>query len=160
MADNPERWWHTLLTFVPRETYLKATRALSDARGAYYDERAKADHAERIMREQRAFIAALDSTLADQRAQMVLVRVALSRVAEYSDGIAQSQPVPLLVDGVVRDHEELEARIEAVLDLILTRRDVDGLDIAGSEYATLNKIAGLLQGQVPRVPDTLEGWND
>lgn len=157
-ADGPhDRWWHVLLTFVPRETYLKATRVAADAQSAYCDEKDKADYLDSLMRTQKDYIHSLEAARQAEVAETVQVRVALNRVAEYADGIAMTQPLPLLVDGLARDHEELESRIEAVLDLILVRRDINHLAHDSPEYDTLNRIAGLLQGQIDRVPNTPEG---
>lgn len=162
-AARPEvkdRWWHTLMTFVPREAYLRATRALHDARAAYHDERARSIEADTVMRHQREYIAELETDRARRAGEMAGVRVALGRVSQYDGGIAESNPVALLVDGLVRDHEALEERIERVLDLVLVRRDMDKIDQSGDEFATLNQIVGLLQGQITNAPNTVEGLDE
>lgn len=148
----------SISTFVPREQYLKAVRGLSDARAAYHDERAKAAQADIVIRQQREYIAELERDRRQRAAEMTQIKVALGRVPVIGDAVGASSTARL-VDAVVRDNEEHETRMEAALDVILART-MDGIDPETAEYATLNRIAGLLQGQVEAVPDTIEGVED
>ena len=68
------------------------------------------------------------------------IRGSLDQVAVY-EGMDGS-PVALLVAELVRDHEELEARIDAALMRIAS----------GPSYALGNEVAAILRGG-PRVPD-------
>ena len=149
-------WLSALSTVVPREKYLQATRALHDARAAYHDERDKQAMSRVVIDEQREYIDAIKArvnTLEGERAQ---IRATLLALPVY-EGLVGPAPLGMLVSELARDHTALEERIESVLDLILARRDMDHIDPQGEEYATLNQIAGLLQGQVTNAPDTVEG---
>lgn len=75
------------------------------------------------------------------------IKIALGKVAVY-DGLVEFSPTVLLVDELVRDHEELEARIDAVLHYLTAYKDT--MDIEA-----FNEISYLLKGGT-RVPDTIE----
>ena len=171
-----EPWWMSYTGLAPREMYLRVVRLYKFAE----EDRQRA---ERLLAEQRKQLTEL--SVAERRLRVELGRItekvntnealkaevrelqrmlhaerseirgALSRVSVY-EGIVEHAPLAHMVAELGRDHDELESRIEAVLDVILTRVAFDGLSHETDEYTTLNKIAGLLQGQVPRVPDTPE----
>ena len=149
----------TLPTFVRREKYLRVVRQLADARAAYYDEQAKSQQADQIIREQRTYITGLQQQVQAYQGQVTNIRAALLRLPVYQ-GLAGPVPLEMLVGELAQDHTRLEERIERVLDLILARRDMDGIDVDGEEYATLNTIVGLLQGQITNAPDTIEEIED
>lgn len=50
------------------------------------------------------------------------IRSALGRVAQYRDLMGPS-PIPLLVDDLVRDHERIETRIDAVASAVVAARE-------------------------------------
>lgn len=98
--------------------------------------------------------------------EILQVRMALGRVAVY-EGILDVSPTAMLVDELVRDHEELEARIDAALHLIsaalLTEVDeddrhghVDPVYALMAAHRRLARVAELLKGG-SRVPDSPEG---
>lgn len=89
---------------------------------------------------------ARDEELLRLREQITQVRVAMGKVAVY-EGIAEHSPLALMVDELVRDHEELEARIDAVMSYLNTKGQADSDAV---------EVARLLQGGA-RVPDTPEG---
>ena len=76
------------------------------------------------------------------------IRIALGRVAVY-DGIIENSPTALLVDDLVRDHEDLEARIDAVMSLLRYEQE------SRNATTTDEEVARLLQGGT-RVPDDIE----
>jgi hypothetical protein len=83
------------------------------------------------------------------------IRIALGRVAAF-EGMDAS-PVALMVDELVRDHEELEARIDSALMLIKHYRpDAAHLSNLGGVF---DELARLLKGgsRVPNTPEDLEG---
>lgn len=86
----------------------------------------------------------------DLIAERQQILIALERVVAY-DGLLDVSPVALLVSELVRDHGELESRIEAAL-------------VYASEAEPtqeLQWIVHLLRG-APRVPDTvaeIDGFN-
>jgi len=133
MAKRAEPRWHTWLGVISYSQYDIAVRVLGSKQREFDD---------------------LNKVVQPMRDELSQVRSVLTEVPVY-EGLVGPAPLAMMVSELARDHEELEARIESVLDVILTRR-ADGLDIDTPEYATLNQIAGLLQGQIERVPDTLE----
>ena len=143
-------------TFVRRETYLRASRALHDARAAYHDEKAENVALHGVMAQQKDYIAVLEQGRAAWQSEATEIRASLLRLPVYEGLVGPLPLVPMVAD-LAQDHSALTERIERVLDLILARRDMDLIDQSGEEYATLNKIAGLLQGQVTNAPDTVEG---
>lgn len=122
------------------EQYAEVTRELGLARAAHRD---MVKDYNRVLNDR--------NRLAGEMAQ---VRAALSEVAVY-EGLVDVSPVAMMVSELVRDHEELEARIDAVMSLL--RPKIEG----GSEWVVhsledFREIARLLQGG-KRVPDTPEG---
>lgn len=86
--------------------------------------------------------------------ELAEIRGTLDQVPVY-EGLVDASPLALLISELVRDHGELEARIDAVIGLLAQPP-------AGSYRAveTLSaEVARLLQGG-KRVPDTLEGLDD
>lgn len=75
------------------------------------------------------------------------IRVALGRVAAF-EGIVDSSTTAMLVDELVRDHEELESRIDAAMSLL-----------SGETSEVASEVARLLGGGT-RVPDDLGGLDD
>ncbi len=149
---KPQRWWSCLLTLVPREEYLKAARLAATRANALHGEQALTKAQGVVIADQKVLISALQSERTE-------IRASLLRLPEY-EGLVGPMPLAPMVAELARDYEELTSRIEGVLDLILTRHQVDAIDTDGEEWATLNQITGLLQGQIHRVPDTLEGITD
>ena len=58
--------------------------------------------------------------------EMNQVRSALGRVDVYR-GMSGPTPIPLMVDELVRDHEEIEGRMDAILHLLVSTRDQKGV---------------------------------
>lgn len=88
--------------------------------------------------------------------EMAEIRGSLAQVAVY-EGIVDSGPVAMLVSEVVRDHEELEARIDAAMShmryltstaLAEGQRPVTALEV-------IEEVSRLLAGGT-RVPNTIE----
>lgn len=79
------------------------------------------------------------------------IRAALNEVAVY-EGLVDVSPTAMLVSELVRDHEELEARINAVLLLIAALKG-DSYPGISDLRDGINEIARLLQGG-SRVPDS------
>lgn len=147
-----------LITMVPREKYLRATRGLSDARAAYHDEKAKNILAGEIITAEREMRQAVEQQRDELAAQITQIRVALGHVAVY-EGMVGLQPLPLMVDGLARDHEELEARIDAVMHLLVAERArASRMERLGVQELA-QEVARLLAGGA-RVPDTIEGVED
>lgn len=140
--------WSAFLTLVPREVYKSAVRALENAEARYRAAQITATALTQIKDQQAELIDGLE-------AERTQIRASLMSLPVYEDLVGPA-PLTVMVAQVARDHEELEARIESVLDVILTRVNLDGLPKDSEEFDTLNRIAGLLQGQIPRVPDTPE----
>lgn len=133
MARQAEPRWHSWLGVMSRKQY---------------------DIAVRVLGAKQREIDDLTKVVKPMRDELAQIRSVLTQLPVY-EGLVGPTPLPMMVSELARDQEELEARIESVLDVILTRRS-DGLATDTTEYETLNKIAGLLQGQIPRVPDTAE----
>jgi hypothetical protein len=98
--------------------------------------------------------ARISSMVASKRAdhlaeEITNIRIALGKVAVYKE-ILEYSPTVLAVDDLVRDHEELEARIDAALHHIRSERE------SRNETVTDIEVARLLKGGT-RVPDTIEG---
>jgi hypothetical protein len=91
--------------------------------------------------------------------ELMLISVALGRVAAFR-GIGDASPTVMMVDELVRDHEELEARIDAAMMLLKQLNEgiiwPDGHDDWSWQ---VNELARLLQGgaRVPETPEDLEG---
>lgn len=77
------------------------------------------------------------------------IRGSLDRVAVY-EGLVGVSPVAMLVADLVRDHEELEARIDSALSLL------SSVEAVREHSAIEVEVARLLKGG-SRVPDTPEG---
>lgn len=111
----------------------------------------------------------IEQRLEDATAELNQIRIALEQVAVY-EGIVDVSPTALLVSELVRDHEELEKRIDSVLSLIALQdaydnpemsraaREPDYMDHPMSMDAKniRAEIARLLKGG-ERIPDTIEG---
>jgi hypothetical protein len=98
-----------------------------------------------------ALQAALKAVLADRdryAGQMTQIRASMREVAVYED-LVDTSPTVMLVAELVRDHEELEARIDAAVMLCSEHTD----------DPVVMEVARLLQGG-PRTPDTIEGLLD
>jgi len=138
---------------VSREDYLKVARALERDHQRLVDEQ----QSNRLLRDTVASQKALIETLSRGDVQDLVrrhdalleevtqVRVALGRAVTLQ-GLTETSPVALLVDAIVRDHDELESRIEAVLMLLADRPNA----------VSPRDIERILRGG-PRVPDTIEG---
>lgn len=76
-----------------------------------------------------------------QAAELAQIKSALSEVAVY-EGMVGVSPVAMLVSELVRDHEELEARIDSVVMLL------KGAKEAAQDEPTplVDEVARLLQG--------------
>jgi hypothetical protein len=74
--------------------------------------------------------------------ELTEIRVALGKVAAF-EGIHETSTTAMMVDELVRDHEELEARIDAAIMSPTDKAMEDRIE----------EIARLLQGGT-RVPDT------
>jgi uncharacterized membrane-anchored protein YjiN (DUF445 family) len=141
------------LGFTSRETYLKTSRLLTQTEDRLADEQQSNRLLRDTVRSQKEMIAALsrdDVQAVIQRhdallAEITQVRVALGRAVTLQ-GLTETSPVATLVDLMVRDHDELESRIEAALVLLASHRDSIMPD----------DVARILRG-APRVPDTIEG---
>jgi hypothetical protein len=92
--------------------------------------------------------------LEEAQAKLVRIKVALGRVDVYKDLVDHS-PTEMMVDDLVRDHEELEARIDAVLHYVSSHED-------GFDTEQYNEVARLLKGgkRVPDSPEDLEGLDN
>lgn len=137
-----------LSTVVPRERHTRTVRALETSQRMLHDEQARTAHLRSLVEDERRLrLLAQDAQRLTNEAwhavgqEIMQVRVALGRVAVYQ-GIVEHSPTAMLVDELVRDHEELEARIEAAL-------------VALGDDPASKRIEGLLRG-AERVPDTVE----
>ena len=81
--------------------------------------------------------------------ELVEIKGSLNEVAVY-EGLVDSSPTAMLVAELVRDHAELEARVDAVLHYLNTD-DFDGEAVA--------EVRRLLKGgkRIPDTPADLEG---
>ena len=96
-------------------------------------------------------VAALIAQRDKQAGELNQIKIALEEVAVY-EGMVGISPVAYLVSELVRDHEELEARIDAVVSLLQGAKEA-----AEDEPSPLvDEVARLLQGG-ERVPDTIAG---
>lgn len=80
------------------------------------------------------------------------INVALETVAAY-EGMDPAQATVVYVQELVRDHEELEARIDAAVGLLHMM-----IEQGGTEEG-LKQVVGYLAG-APRTPDTPEGLEE
>jgi hypothetical protein len=94
--------------------------------------------------------------------ELGLVRIALGRVSVY-EGITDVSPTVMMVDDLVRNYAELEARIDAAM-MVLT--GLKGLQEARGDFLlyndltdALDSVYGLLRGgtRVPDDPSALDG---
>lgn len=87
------------------------------------------------------------------------IKVALNQVAVY-EGLVDVSPTARLVSELVRDHEELEARIDAALHYISTLNStpLNHGETPKVAFEVLVEVADLLRG-AQRIPDTLEGFD-
>ena len=86
-------------------------------------------------------------------AEIAQIKIALEQVAVY-EGLVEVSPVALLVSELVRDHEELEARIDAAF--LVLREALTG---ETGERGWAAEVSRLLSGGT-RVPDDLSGLSD
>jgi len=95
--------------------------------------------------------------------EVMQIRSALGRVSAY-EGIVDVSPTAMLVDDLVRDYAELEARIDAAFHLLAAAVDDDESDEVGLSTITrdnrlrweIDQAIALLAGG-KRVPDSPEG---
>lgn len=85
--------------------------------------------------------------LGEKSAELFQIKIALEQVAVY-EGMVDVSPVALLVSELVRDHEELEARIDACVALLQGAKEA----AEGEPSPLVDEVARLLQGG-NRVPD-------
>jgi len=76
-----------------------------------------------------------------QAADISQIRAALSEVAVY-EGLVGVSPVAMMVADLVRDHEELEARIDAILMLLIGAKEA----AEGEPTPLIDEVARLLRG--------------
>lgn len=91
----------------------------------------------------------------DELAQEIAaIRAVMTTVSVYED-LPDIGPLPVMVSELARDHEELEARIDAALHYL---QSLLGLppDSPASRISTIREVSRLLRGGA-RVPDTIEG---
>jgi hypothetical protein len=87
--------------------------------------------------------------------EMNQIKIALGRVSVY-EGMVEYSPTAMLVDDLVRDHEALEMRIDAVMFYLAGLRDDP--NYAGIWCANIkNEVVRLLRGgtTVPSTPESL-----
>jgi hypothetical protein len=84
-----------------------------------------------------------------QAAELAQIKVALDEVAVYQ-GMVGVSPVALLVSELVRDHEELEARIDAAVALLKDAKDA--ANVTDEPSPLVDEVARLLVGG-ERFPD-------
>lgn len=84
-----------------------------------------------------------------QAAELAQIKTALNEVAVYQ-GMVGVSPVALLVSELVRDHEELEARIDAAIALL--RDAKDAANVTDEPSPLVDEMARLLSGG-ERFPD-------
>lgn len=89
--------------------------------------------------------------------QMAEIRGSLDRVPVY-EGLVDSSPVAVLVSELVRDHGELEARIDNAMHVIRGLLEM-GVRTAETGTEALEVIAAILSGRsgVPDTPEALDG---
>lgn len=90
--------------------------------------------------------------------ELNLIRVALGRVSVY-EGLVDVSPTAALVDGLVRDHEELEARIDRAVLVLRGLKDVVQDPVEPVLADALEEVYGALRGE-KRVPDSPEGLTE
>jgi hypothetical protein len=89
-------------------------------------------------------------------AEIAQIKAALNEVAVY-EGLVEVSPTAYLVSELVRDHEELEARIDAVVSLLQGAKEA--ANVTDEPTPLIDEVARLLQGG-PRFPDDLSGLSD
>jgi choline dehydrogenase-like flavoprotein len=121
----------------------------------------KKDHAQiatlensvRVLIDERAAAQADLEIITSQRdrmaAELTQIKAAMNEVAVY-EGIVDVSPVAMLVSELVRDHEELEARIDAVVLLLKATKEHGNVTME-----MVDEVTRLLRGG-KRVPDTPE----
>jgi C4-dicarboxylate-specific signal transduction histidine kinase len=87
-----------------------------------------------------------------QAAELAQIKVALDEVAVYQ-GMIDVSPVALLVSELVRDHEELEARIDAVIMLLKGAKEE--ANVTDEPSPLIDEVARLLQGGERFFPEAL-----
>lgn len=86
------------------------------------------DENARTILELRGYLAAAQASRDNYAVQLAQIRGAMSTVAVY-EGLVDASSVVMMVADLARDHEELEARIDAALLFIGPDRDGDWLKI-------------------------------
>lgn len=132
--------------WVARGDYETTTQALADARASLASENAHVLRLRGLLQDETIRRMAADETADSLVAEMNQVKIALGRVAVY-EGMVEVSPTVRLVDELVRDHEELEARIDAVLSYLTTQHQ--------TRPEIIDEVARLLKGGT-RMPDTIE----
>jgi len=89
-------------------------------------------------------------------AEIAQIKAALNEVAVY-EGLVEVSPTAYLVSELVRDHEELEARIDAVVSLLQGAKEA--ANATDEPTPLIDEVARLLQGGA-RFPDDLSGLSD
>ncbi len=89
-------------------------------------------------------------------AEIAQIKVALNEVAVY-EGLVEVSPVAMLVSELVRDHEELEARIDAAIALL--RDAKDAANVTDEPSPLIDEVARLLAGG-ERFPDDPSSLSD
>jgi hypothetical protein len=95
--------------------------------------------------------------------QLAQIRALLGSVSVF-EGLLEASPTVLMVAELVRDHEELEARIDAIAMVVAAVREEHESDHRHGHVDAvfqlphlLNEISRLIQGG-DRVPSTPEEW--
>jgi hypothetical protein len=92
----------------------------------------------------------------DAETELVQIKAALNEVAVY-EGLVEVSPVAYLVSELVRDHEELEARIDAVVSLLQGAKEA--ANVTDEPSPLIDEVARLLQGG-ERFPDDPSSLSD
>lgn len=132
--------------WVARGDHETTTQALADARASLAAENAHVQRLRGLLQDETLRRMQAEQTLDSMVDEMNQVKIALGRVAVY-EGMVEVSPTVRLVDELVRDHEELEARIDAVLSYLTTQHQ--------TRPEIIDEVARLLKGGT-RVPDDIE----
>ncbi len=139
-----------------RTRYRKYKERIATLQTAVHDYEARAARCAAEMNEAQADLLLTSRHRDQMAAELAQIKVALDEVAVYQ-GLVGVSPVALLVSELVRDHEELESRIDSVISLLKGAKEA--ANVTDEPTPLIDEVARLLAGG-ERVPDDPSSLSD
>lgn len=136
--------------------YRKYKERIATLQAAVHDFESQAAHCAAEMSAAQADLVHTSRQRDRMATELAQIKIALNEVAVY-EGIVEVSPVALLVSELVRDHEELESRIDSVISLLKGAKEA--ANVTDEPTPLIDEVARLLSGG-ERVPDDPSSLSD